>query len=206
MTFLPTNASYARRSARRELHEPVNHRVHQRGPREVRDVGLRVLGALGVPHDVRRAQHRRHDADEKILQVEPGERDRRERDPRYRGQVQRVPEQRTLARVHQLHALRVPRLKPPRRHARVVDLVPVPQAHQQAPADVLRDPEVPRQEQHARHEVEHEVRLEPLARHVRHQRGELERDVAERRHGVPLRRRRGGRRRGHAADFARTRE
>ena len=46
---------------------------------------------------------------------------------------------------------------------------------------------VRREEEHARDEIQHEVRLEPLARQVRHERPELKTHVTKRSHGVTLR-------------------
>ena len=84
--------------------------------------------------------------------TQPGEPDAREGEPRERGRRRRWSEERGFGLGDELHPL-------PRRATRtatgsppLVDLVPVPHAHEQAPADVLRHPKVRRGEHHARDE------------------------------------------------------
>jgi len=68
--------------------------------------------------------------------------------------------------INAFHPVFIARLESPPRLPRLVDFIPVPQPHEQPSTDILRDPKIPREQNHHRHEIMHKVLIKHLARHV----------------------------------------
>lgn len=68
--------------------------------------------------------------------------------------------------IDAFHPVFVARLESPPRLPRLVDFIPVPQPHEQPSTDILRDPKIPREQNHHPDEIMHKVLIKQLARHV----------------------------------------
>jgi hypothetical protein len=68
--------------------------------------------------------------------------------------------------IDAFHPVFIARLESPSRLPRLVDFIPVPQPHEQPSTDILRDPKIPREQNHHTDEIMHKVLIKQLARRV----------------------------------------
>ena len=111
----------------------MRHRLRRVAPHLRR----RPLAALCVTHDVGPRQHQRDGDDQQVVELEPREREEAQQQPGGRRAVEQPPEDRRVLLVDGALAL-LQGLEAPVGRARVGDLVPPAEAHEQAAGDVLR--------------------------------------------------------------------